>query len=145
MHLFKFIPFLFSLSVFFVMITTSCKTKKSNDNSTVIHQDSLANYPYCIAMMNDPKTNYYQAVAAFEKYWEHREKPTEDNGEGKDIFEKDKSPEEKQKEANRSVEYVYEYKQFLHWKETNKNYVKPDGTIMTSEEVLEQWKKNNQR
>lgn len=135
------------LTVFFAlsMATTSCKTKKTKEKASAFQQDSFEHYPYWIDMMNDSNVNYYKAVAAFEKYWEHRDKPTEDNGEAKDIFEKDKSKEEKEKETNRSVDYVYKYKQFLHWKETNKNYVKPDGSIMTSEEVLEYWKKNNPR
>ena len=106
-------------------------------------KDSLQNYPYWIGMMNDPNVNYYKAVEAFEKYWEHRPKPTEVDGEGKDIFGKDKSKEEKEEETNRSIAYVYEYKQFLNWMQINKNLVKPDGTIMTSEEVIEQWKKQN--
>ena len=91
MHFSKFTFLLIGLFSFFALITPSCKTKKSKDNSAVIHQDSLANFPYWIAMMNDPNTNYYEAVEAFEKYWEHREKPTEDSGEAKDIFEKEKS------------------------------------------------------
>ncbi|MCX6188175.1 MAG: hypothetical protein NTW54_00960 [Bacteroidetes bacterium] len=93
-------------------------------------------------MMDSTGVNYNLAVAAFDKYWEHREKPTEDDGEGKDIYGKEKTSTEKKKEANRSIRYVYEYKQFLNWQQHNKNLVKPDGTIMTSEEVLEQWKKN---
>ena len=59
--------------------------------------DTLSNYPYWIAMMDNPNVNYYKAVEAFDKYWEHRERPTENDGEGKDIYSKEKSKEEKKK------------------------------------------------
>jgi hypothetical protein len=118
-----------------------CKSKIQNTKiaeTKSISNDSLATYPYWIAMMDDPKVNYYQAIEAFEKYWESREQPTEKDGEAKDIFEKDKTKEEREKEEKRSVLYVYEYKQFLNWKDKNKDFVKPDGTIMTQQEILEQ-------
>jgi len=119
----------------------NCKSKIQNTKiaeTKSILNDSLATYPYWIAMMDDPKVNYYQAIEAFEKYWENREQPTEKDGEAKDIFEKDKTKEENEKEEKRSVLYVYEYKQFLNWKDKNKDFVKPDGTIMTQQEILEQ-------
>lgn len=119
----------------------NCKSKIQNTKiaeTKSISNDSLATYPYWIAMMEDPKVNYYQAIEAFEKYWESREQPTEKDGEAKDIFEKDKTKEEREKEEKRSVLYVYEYKQFLNWKDKNKDFVKPDGTIMTQQEILEQ-------
>lgn len=132
-----------SVGVFFVfgLFVMSCKSKSQQLKAEVEQIDTLANYPYWIEMMSDPNINYYAAVEAFEKYWENREKPTEEDGEGQDIFDKDKTDQEKAEAANRSIEYVYEYKQFLHWQQTNKNLLKPDGTIMTTAEILEQWKK----
>jgi hypothetical protein len=47
----------------------------------------------------------------------------------------------KKAEAGRTIQYVYEYKQFLNWMERNKNLVKADGTLMTPEEILEQSEK----
>lgn len=125
----------------FGVVVVSCKSKSELAKTETTQIDSLANYPYWIEMMSDPNVNYFAAVEAFERYWENREKPTEDDGEGQDLFDRDKSDEEKAKADNRSIEYVYEYKQFLHWQQTNKNLLKPDGTILTSEEILEQWKK----
>lgn len=89
-------------------------------------------------MMNDPHANYYNTVAAFNLYWENRERPTEESGEGKDIYGKEKTEAEKEKDAQKSLQYVYEYKQFLNWQERYKNLVKPDGTIMSAEEITEQ-------
>lgn len=120
----------------------SCKSGIVRHHEGKTNNDSLARFPYWIAMMDSPGVNYNAAVTAFEKYWEHRVRPTEDDGEGQDIYGKEKSKEAKEKEANRSVQYVYEYKQFLNWQQRNKNLVKPDGTILTPEEILEQWKKS---
>ncbi len=133
------ISFLILIALSFIV--NGCRSKKVEPSKVSYTTDSAANYPVWIAMMENPNVNYYEAVAAFEKYWEFREKPTEDDGEARDIFGKEKSEEEKNKAANRSVEYVYEYKQFLNWQQRNKNLVKPDGTIMKPEEVIEQWKK----
>ncbi len=132
--------FIFSIIILVLVIALGCKTKippqkiiTANNNT-----DSAANYPLWIAMMNDPNVNYYKAVEAFDKFWEHREKPTEADGEGKDIYAKDKDNVEKGREAKRTVEFVYEYKQFLNWQQRNKNLVKPDGTIMTQQEIINQ-------
>jgi hypothetical protein len=90
-----------------------------------------------ITMMDSTGVNYFKAVASFEAYWADKEKPTEEDGEGQDLFK-----EEKDKDASaKPIDYVYEYKRFLNWQQRNKNLVKPDGTIMTPEEQLEQWKK----
>lgn len=134
--------------VLILALLGSCKSKTALQatsspvsKSALPGPDSLANYPYWIAMMENPASNYYQAVAAFDAFWAHREKPTENDGEGKDIYGRDKSVQEKEKEAHRSIEYVYEYKQFLNWMERNKNIVKPDGSIPTPQEIMEQSKK----
>lgn len=130
------------IGVWFALLSFAhCKSKIQNAKTVEtkgIPNDSLTAYPYWIALMDDPKVNYYQAIEAFEKYWENKEQPTEKDGEAKDIFEKDKTKEKREKEEKRPVLYVYEYKQFLNWKDKNKDFVKPDGTIMTPQEILEQ-------
>ncbi len=131
----------FAIFAILLQLMSSCRGKHNLTKIFHKKQDTLANFPYWIAMMDSPNVNYYKAVEAFDKYWENREKPTEADGEGKDIFNAEKSNE--QKEKKRSIQYIYEYKQFLNWQQRNKNLVKPDGTIMTPEEILEQWNKNN--
>ncbi len=140
-RLFKFLLILSLVSI--LLNQYSCKAGPNFVRKKQAKEDTLAKFPYWIAMMDSPGINYSKAVNAFEKYWEFREKPTEDDGEGKDIYGKTKSAEEKEKEAKRSIEYVYEYKQFLNWMERNKNLVKPDGTVMTPEDILNQWKQLN--
>ncbi len=106
----------------------------TQNRKTPVNDSSI--YPYWIAMMDSPGVNYNAAVRAFNLYWENRDKPTEENGEGQDIFTPNAT------EKKHPVEYVYEYKRFLDWQQRNKNLVKPDGTLMTGEEIIEQWKKS---
>ena len=122
----------------------SCKSPNTVSSVVIEKVDTLTLFPYWIDMMNDSNVNYYDAVTAFDTYWENRVKPTEDDGEAVDIFDKQKTPKQEAEDKLRSVEYVYEYKQFLHWKQSNKNLVKPDGSILTNEEILEQWKKQTE-
>ncbi len=124
-----------------MVILYSCNGAKSSlvQTEETKNTDSSNHTPNWIQMMNDPKVNYYQAVEAFNTYWATREKPTEDSGEGKDIFGKEKP--EPEKAGSKSIQYVYEYKQFLNWMERNKNLVKADGTLMSPEEIIEQSEK----
>jgi len=122
----------------------SCKSRDTVSHAVIEEVDTLTLFPYWIDMMNDSNVNYYDAVTAFDTYWENRVKPTEEDGEAVDIFDKQKTPEQEAQEELRSIQYVYEYKQFLNWKQSNKNLVKPDGTILTQEEILKQWKKQTQ-
>ena len=139
-----FTAWIFRLSVvaYSLFLLDSCKGQSHVRVQEKLKNDSLARFPYWIAMMDSPGVNYNATVTAFEKYWEHREKPTEDDGEGQDIYGKTKSGKEREAEAHRTIAYVYEYKQFLNWKQRNKNFIKSDGTLMTPEEILAAWKKS---
>lgn len=129
------------LCIFFVLIIISIFSCRSKTHSVKTVQadikDTFENSLVWISMIDSPGVNYYKAVEAFNKYWEHREKPTEKDGEGKDLF----GEQMQENGSNGTIPYVYEYKRFLNWQQRNKNLVKPDGTVMTPEEVLELWKK----
>jgi hypothetical protein len=129
------------LFIFVFLVQAGCKTNSSTLSIPVKKADIISDSLLWITMIDSPGVNYYKVVESFEKFWEHRQKPTEADGEGKDIFGKEKVKDEK--DNNRPVQYVYEYKRFLNWQQRNKNLVKPDSTIMTPEEVLEQWKKSD--
>ena len=115
-----------------------CKSTSHTSSNHVKPINNTGDSLLWISMIDSPGVNYYKIVESFDKFWKNREKPTEDDGEGQDIFGKKDSKEE----GNRSIQYVFEYKRFLNWQQQNKNLVKPDGTIMTPEELLEQWKKS---
>lgn len=89
-----------------------------------------------IAMMDNPNTNYFEAVANFEAFWNDKRKPTEEGElfekaeEGKDV-EKTNNPDEP------AVKYYFEYKKFKHWQNDIGPYVQPDGRILTMDEMIE--------
>lgn len=117
----------------------ACKSKASATPESAQVETNKIDDKLWLTMMDSAGVNYYKAVASFEAYWTDKEKPTEEDGEGQDLFK-----EEKDKDKNaapKPIDYVYEYKRFLNWQQRNKNLVKPDGTIMTPEEQIEQWKK----
>ena len=91
--------------------------------------------------MDDPNANYFEAVKSFDIFWSTRQKPMKDHGEGIDIFGNDSASLKIAEEQSKPKEYAYEYKRFLNWQQRNKNLVKPDGSIMSTEEILENWNK----
>lgn len=124
-----------------LLFNTACKSKApaTPETSTTAATTPKIDDQLWLTMMDSTGVNYFKAVASFEAYWADKEKPTEEDGEGQDLYKEEK---DKDKSAPaKPIDYVYEYKRFLNWQQRNKNLVKPDGTIMTPEEQLEQWKK----
>ena len=93
-------------------------------------------------MMDDTTVNYYDAVKAFEHYWEGRENPLEQIEEREkygyspereaEITEKlrDLSPEE----ASWRQEMIWQCKRFEEWQRDVKPFVQGDGRILTPSE-----------
>jgi hypothetical protein len=115
--------------------------------------DSKKNYakkPYWIEMMNNPNSNYFETVKAYDTFWEKRKKPKEEDdkigekekkaNEKKNIFQRwFKSREEKEEEE--AKKYRLDCKKYEHWKMKVKPYVQPDGRILSAQEQLDLWKK----
>jgi len=104
-------------------------------------QKSYAKFPYWIQMMDDENTNYFEAQKAFEAFWEHREKPVEENeilGEGNEKYINDEKALAKRmkKLPAESRNLSFQYKKFLHWTREVKPYVQEDGHILTKAERL---------
>lgn len=97
------------------------------------------NNPEWIKMMDDPNVNFYEAVKAFDMYWQGREKPVQE----KEVFEnynekKITTIRETHREAK---QYAIEYKKFQNWKRESLPYVQPDGRILSMEERLKLFEK----
>jgi alpha-galactosidase/6-phospho-beta-glucosidase family protein len=129
----------FSLMAFAVSAQES-KEKPEVDYSKV---------PAWIEMMKDPQVNYYTATEAFEKYWESRIEPEEESElitEGKITKEQADSMKHvrsswTQAQLNDYMEMKYQFKRFKDWKRSNFPYVQPDGRILSEQERLEIWQK----
>lgn len=100
--------------------------------------------PSWVKMMNQPGVNYYEAIKAFDDYWQNKQVPVGEN----DLFKASNEEKEhadfvskkKSGQSGEAEQLAFEYKKFLHWKLKMLPFVKEDGTIMNEEERLAQWK-----
>ena len=97
--------------------------------------------PLWVKMMEDPNTNYYRAIEAYNLFWKSHEKPTdEEEFKNKQIVPQ-KGKHEIEEEATTIIDdyYRYQCKRFEHWVRVNKPYVQKDGHILTAEERVKIW------
>lgn len=96
-------------------------------------------------MIKDPNVNYFEAVKAYDLFWQGKLKPIDED----DILGQEKSAEEKsvsrreirerKKEQEMRRKYGLDCKKFEHWKLMVKPYVQEDGHILTRDEQLKLW------
>lgn len=100
--------------------------------------------PTWVKMMEDPKTNYYEAVKNFDSFWKGKEMPMEEA----ELLNEDISKEDKREhhraEKNLSkmsaadrqqYDYLaYQFKRFNNWRHEVKPFVQDDGHILSQEE-----------
>jgi hypothetical protein len=97
--------------------------------------------PVWINMIDNPQTNYFEALKAFDLFWEGKVLPAEEE----EILGEKYSDEEKRRglfsflfrkeEQNR--EYAFELKRFRNWQREVLPLVQEDGRILSKEEELE--------
>ncbi|MEZ5045748.1 MAG: hypothetical protein R2831_02025 [Chitinophagaceae bacterium] len=107
------------------------------------------NMPSWVAMIDNPNTNFYEAIATFNAYWKDKIEPEEEA----DQNEENKMDEEKQEllkkqlatmspaERNEYDQIQYHYKRFKKWIFESRPYVQDDGRILTQEERINIWTK----
>jgi len=128
------------------LLTLGCLIEGSAQN-TVLSKDKInyKKYPYWIQMMEDPKVNYFEALKAFDEFWEDREEPEEQEEEQHNkkegsIFKRLFTSEKKEKAE--SYQYVIQYKKFKQWKRDALPYVQSDGSILSKEEQMKIWEES---
>ena len=128
-----------------LLCASSSSAQESKENPPV----DYSNVPAWINMMNDPSVNFYVATEAFEKYWAKRIEPEEESElitEGKitkaeaDSMKRVRST-WTQSQLNDYMEMKYQFKRFKDWKRSNFPYVQSDGRILSEQERLEIWQK----
>ena len=113
-----------SLLAAFILLMTAHLTAQSKTD------------PTWYTMMQDPKVNYYKAVAAYEDYWKgkkmprsHEQNEAEEELEREDTF-KGMKPAEKQ-----ALERILLLnKEFVEWMRQEASWVQPDGSIFPLEQ-----------
>lgn len=130
----------FTVFILFFMVCISYLQAQSKYTKAQMKRN-----PVWIQMMQDPNANFYETVEAFRVFWKGKELPKEawESHEG-DNFERelgleeeeDKREREKEREKreDKSVEYMFEVKQFRGWYTDAKPWVQEDGHILTETE-----------
>lgn len=142
----------------------------------IFAQDNSPDYrnnPVWIKMMEDPNTNFYEAVKAYETFWMYHEKPNDEaeemenaalqssekmNDKQKKALEKKNR--EKERELNKENkkklsesdllkleekrEMTYQCKRFEDWMREVKPFVQNDGRILSAEERMEIYNKQKE-
>ena len=144
-------------SFLFMFSLSNLSAQILNDKSN----DANSNSPVWIKMMDDPKTNYYEAVKAYDEYWKHHVKPA---GEEEELSESSISAGERKRESkkaerkgakiiltteeirikNEEETMKYQVKRFEQWMREVKPFVQEDGRILTDEERMDIWKKQQE-
>ncbi|MFN0187349.1 MAG: hypothetical protein ACKVQV_01460 [Bacteroidia bacterium] len=135
---------IFSVSLLlFLFQSSQAQDKKESPRS-----DDKKN-PNWISMMQDPQVNYYEAVKAFEVYWEGKIEPEEEDElitEGKiTSAEADSLRNARaswtQAQRNEYEQIKYQFKRFKDWKRTVFPFVQSNGRILSDQERLEIFQK----
>jgi len=137
--------FLLTFSAFFVLLSAKSQTK--------YNEADFRSKPVWIIMMDDSTVNYYQAVKAFNTYWENRIKPGDDAEKMNEIVTETPKQEREQRRYEKRLKKMtaaerneydrtnYQYKRFVNWMREMKPFVKEDGRILTPAERMDIWKK----
>ncbi|MFN9595529.1 MAG: hypothetical protein ACK560_01935 [Bacteroidota bacterium] len=117
--------------------------------------------PSWVTMMEDPNTNFFEAVKAYDAFWQGRKKPKKEaeifdalEGKGKET-DKNLAQLEAERQAKlgpplqgkelEEMEYLkYESKRFEKWVLEVKPWVQENGHILTYEERQAIWKKQQE-
>jgi hypothetical protein len=112
-------------------------------------QNNKTTLPTWATMIDDPNVNYNEAVATFDSFWKGKTRPLQEEDEfgGVENEEKERENEEHKKKLGKNdpaALYGFEYKRFKNWQREVVNYVQPDGRILSADERIELWKKEQE-
>ncbi len=134
--------------------TVLAQDKSATDSKTKSEAAKVdySKEPVWIKMKEDPNVNYYEAIKAFEAYWNGKIEPEEEHElitEGKITEEKAKQMKAEraswtQAQRNEYERIKYEFKRFKQWKRDVKPYVQSDGRILNEQEKMEIYNKQQQ-
>lgn len=151
-----------SLNILFTIQLLICLNSLCiNAQDTTNGSGNYSIFPHWIKMMDDPNTNYYEAMKAFDEYFTAHEMPVmeeeEKMGQDNDVREMqrevdkkkitDKSivlTEEELKKKNEGEVLKYHIKRFKRWRRDVKPFVQEDGRILTDEERQQIWMKQQE-
>lgn len=140
---------MYKLSTRFIMLIFLLAFSMSSYAQTPITKKKLREYrnkPKWKEMMADPNVNFHEASIAFEEFWRGKDNPEElmegENEEENEGKHKERSflsrlfKSEKTEQAG-IIQYAPDYKKFRFWQIQSVGFTKPDGTVMSRDEIQE--------
>jgi hypothetical protein len=130
--------------IFSILVLLCCNYAKAQKNTPKYYKKN----PVWIDMIKDPNVNYFEAIKAYDVFWNGKKKPIEEDlilnqNKSGDNTEKGKTSNralrEKRSEKLLNEKYGFECKKFEHWKMQVKPYVQADGSILSKEAQLKLW------
>jgi hypothetical protein len=122
--------YLFTIA--FIFIANFCKAQSKYNAA------DFAIKPVWISMMDDEHVNYFEALQAFDMYWQHHAKPI-----GESDMDVKKDSENKKRFSKKELKANYaaaamrmKIKKFNVWKEKMEPYVQDDGSILSPAQIL---------
>jgi hypothetical protein len=150
----KFYSALLLSIVLFLFMANGKSLAQQNQNAKGVEKAiDYSTTPAWIAMMDDPNVNYYEAMKAFNTYWENRTRP-----EGDDVIPSKASKEELREKEERDNELAkmtpqqrqehnemaFQYKRFQNWSHVVFPFVQDDGRILSADERMAIWNKQQE-
>ena len=114
---------------------------------------NYSKHPHWIEMMNDPKSNYFETIKAYQEFWEKRKQPKEEDeiigqsktAEGKKTFLSRWFKSKEEREEEEIKKYALDVKKFKHWKLKTEPYVQEDGTVLDADARLKIWEEQQRK
>lgn len=148
----------------FLITTAMVFGSAKAQNSSASHPNPKSiDPPKWVLMMDDPNANYFEAMKAYEEYWKTHPMPAEEEEEmegalpEKGVSEKELRRQEREREREERerkklrgadlevAEYLkFQNKRFKTWSREVKPWVQEDGHILTDEERMEIWRKQQE-
>ena len=101
-----------------------------------------------IKMMDAPNVNYYDAIKVYDDYWKTHKKPDDPEDRlSQPVGTKEKETDKVQltkEEKKFEDEMIYQIKRFENWVREEKPFVQEDGRILTQQERIAIWKKQQE-
>jgi len=104
-------------------------------------EKDYARSPVWIAMIKDTTTNFFEVEKAYKIYFQHHEKPDDEDDVIGDRTEREKYPSKRQQHKMQQENHMrIEVKKYERWHQRMLPYVQTDGRILTPSERLQIWK-----
>ena len=131
-----------------LLLCANTTAQKTTDSLSAYAKQTL-----WIGMIDNPRTNYYEAIKAYDTYFKYHKKPKDEDDSKAGAKENTKNGDEEDddylkslsaEELNNYAQIKYQVKRFENWIREMKPFVQEDGRILTDAERIAIWNKQQE-